>query len=170
METRGVFHEESALLPVTILSGFLGAGKTTLLKHVLESNHHKRKIAVIVNDMAELNIDSSLVEKSVLCTYKKRFYAEWMHLLHSSSRSIREVNRLQKLRLRLPHDRVNCVSEPMQVAESFGRSSHGGIGEKPRTQNTARLDTLVTVVDVKEFPVMMNSSRGSKKSSPLKRG
>ncbi len=138
-------------LPATVLSGYLGAGKTTLLNYVL-SNQQGLRVAVIVNDMSELNIDVTLVRSEI-----KSPGREEGGLVELSNGCIcctlRDdmLEEITKLALAGRFDylliEATGISEPMPVAETFVFRDEYGSG----LSNLSRLDAMVTVVDSRAF-------------------
>ena len=138
-------------LSVTVLSGFLGAGKTTTLKHVLE-NRDGLRVAVIVNDMADVNVDANLIaDQGALVRAEEKMVALSNGCICCTLREDL-VTELAKLAARpegLDHIIIESsgISEPMPVAETFTFKDANGT----TLGDIAKLDTLVTVVDGASF-------------------
>lgn len=137
-------------LPVTVLSGFLGAGKTTVLSHVL-NNREGRRVAVIVNDMSEINIDASAVQNEVQLNRSEEKLVEMSNgCICCTLREdlLEEVRRLAgEGRFDYLLIESTGISEPLPVAETFTFADEDGVS----LSDISTLDTMVTVVDALNF-------------------
>jgi len=145
-------------LPVTVLSGFLGAGKTTVLTHIL-NNREGKKVAVIVNDMSEINIDQSMVQNDVSLNHKEEKLVEMSNgcicctLREDLLVEVTELAKAGKFDYLLIES--TGISEPLPVAETFTFADEDGVS----LSDVSTLDTMVTIVDAINFLKDFNEAK-----------
>ena len=137
-------------LPVTVLSGFLGAGKTTVLTNIL-NNRDDKKVAVIVNDMSEINIDQSMIKNEVSLSHQEEKLVEMSNGCICCTLREDLLVEVTKLANTGKFDYLliesTGISEPLPVAETFTFEDENGIS----LSDVSKLDTMVTVVDAVNF-------------------
>ncbi|MFT7234516.1 MAG: G3E family GTPase [Methylophagaceae bacterium] len=149
-EKESMLENKIKKLPVTVLSGFLGAGKTTVLNHILNNRQGKR-VAVIVNDLSEVNIDAKNIQNEVQLNHTQEKLVEMSNGCICCT--LRE-DLLEEVSMLAKEERFDYlviestgISEPLPIAETFTFENESG----QSLTDLALLDTMVTVVDAANF-------------------
>ena len=156
----------SKTVPITLLTGYLGSGKTTLINHIL-TNQDKYKIAVIVNDIGEVNIDASLIEKGGVVTEKDESLVALSNGCICCNLKMDLVSQILEIIKQDKFDYIvieaSGICEPIPIAQTI--TMMPDMIKTASNQDVCRLDAIVTVVDALRMKDEFNCGNNLKRDN-----